>query len=104
MDISNTPASPQMPQRIYNPKILSYVEIFTTLLGDIQYNEQCPSLIVPAAEYNVNCICRTCNTVKCLQLIFGEAEVTYQKLISVYKTEQRYCFYENSIASSKKNC
>jgi hypothetical protein len=74
MDLSNTLASLQMLQRICNPKILRYVEIFT-VLGNFQYNEKCPYLIVPVAEYNVNCICRTCNTVKCLQLIFGEADL-----------------------------
>ena len=66
MNISNTLASLQMLQSIYIyiPKILRYV------LGYFKHNEQYPYLNVPAVEYNVNCICRTCNTVKCLQVIF----------------------------------
>jgi hypothetical protein len=69
MNLSNTLASPQMLQRIYISKILRYTEI-SSVLGNFKHNEQYPYLNVPAAEYNVKYICRTCNTVKCLQVIF----------------------------------
>jgi len=92
MNLLNTLDSLQMLQRIYIPKVLRYVEIFSVLLDNFKYNEQYPYLNLPVAKYNVNCICRTWNTVKCLQVIFEETDlVKYQKLTSTYKTEQSCC-------------